>query len=81
MMPVREDVPHSLLAPPNNSMEPFRFALGIFDRPGQPGVAFGAILALAGQAAHPEAVGRGGQHTLPYAVLLCSMEIVNDDPC
>ncbi|MBM2836390.1 MAG: hypothetical protein HW409_579 [candidate division NC10 bacterium] len=32
---------------PNNSMEPLRFAPGIFDRPGQPGVCFGAIPALA----------------------------------
>src|SRR3989304_7603114 len=44
--------------PPNNSLEPPRFAPGIFDRPGQPGVEFGAIRALAGRAAHLEAVRR-----------------------
>ncbi len=51
------------LAPPNNSMEspPLRSGLyrppraGISDRPGQPRVEFGAILALAGRAAHLEA--------------------------
>jgi len=80
-------VPHSLMAPPNNSMEPppLRFAKhpegrgSSTDPPAR--VAFGAILASPGRAGHPEAVGRGGQHRLPYAVLLCSMEIVNDDPC
>jgi len=40
-------------------MEPLRFASrstlkgpGIFDRPGEPGVGFGAILALAGRAVY-----------------------------
>ena len=54
---------------PINSMEPWKTAR-IFDRPGQPGVEFNAIRALAGRAAHFEAAGQ--RQTRPRRARLTS---------
>ena len=49
----RAPKPAGTIDPPHNSIQPVRFPPRILDRPGQPGVDFSAILALALRAASP----------------------------
>ena len=80
--------PDCTLFPPNNSMEPppLRFAKhpeegrGSSTDPGQPEVTFGAILALAGRAAHLEAVRRADRRN-PSGTDPTSCSLPKECPC